>query len=130
VYGGGGGGFDAVAGFEALAGAGAQGGAGLRGEPKPAHQQSAGSREGVGFDETGAVGGDLGGDVHRVGDQHRGGAGEGFGHGDAEVFLMGGEHEGLGARQGAHLSSPWSMPVQTTESAIPSLRARTRISLA
>jgi len=52
------------------------------------------------FHQARSCGGDVGGDVDRMGEEPGDGAGEGFGHGAAEIFLVGGEHEGSGGLEG------------------------------
>ena len=92
---------DGVAMLVGAAGLVGHGLAGERIELEPAGEEGDGAGEGVVVDEARAIGGDLGGDVHGVGDEHGDGGGEGFHYRNAEVFLVGGQHEGLSRLEGA-----------------------------
>jgi hypothetical protein len=74
-------------------------GGGIKGQPAAHEGGDSGNR--VVLHQAG--GGDVGSDVHRMGEKHGGGAGEGFGHGDAEVFQVGGEHESISGLESAPL---------------------------
>lgn len=83
-------------------------------EGQPAAEETGDTFASVLVDKAGVGGGDIGGDVHRMGEQHWSGAGEGFHNGDAEVLLMRGENEGVGGLKGApfQIALEHSSPVQ------------------
>ena len=95
--------FHVVAFFEGGPGATAHLLSVLRGEGDPVEEEFFGSCGGVGLHEACTVFGDLGCDVDGGGEEGGAAAGEGFGYGDAEVFLVGGEDEDLGCVEGTPL---------------------------
>ena len=69
----------------------------------PAAEEIGCAGGGVGGDEAGAGAGDFAPDVDLVADEHGASAGERFGDGDAEIFLMRGEDKGFGSEESAPL---------------------------
>src|SRR6478736_5003480 len=72
----------------------------------PSLDESRSSGHGVVVGKPGAAVHDFPPDVDLVGKKNRGSAGESFGHGDTEIFLMRRQDEGIGGTKGAplHLS--------------------------